>query len=280
MVRRTAWAQREWRQLAGLVLLGLILTVWHHAAERQGRIAAPENAARAALRPLQVGVARSCRALSEVADSVLNMGALARENRQLRDRVEELEAVRLKTQQYYLENKRLRDQLGLPPEPAPETIPAEVIGHTGTGLGRRLKIAAARGSRLYVGDLVRTPAGLVGRVERSDGRTAEVLLLTDPQSVVSAYVPRSAAQGMLYGPDSRGGDGGLLQLVWLDRSADVREGDAVLSTGDGQIYPKGLPLGRVVTVGREMAGAVSKRALVEPFVDPTSLEFVQVLRPS
>ncbi len=89
-------------------------------------------------------------------------------------------------------------------------------------------------------------AGVIGQIIEVSANTSTVRLITDENSGVSAMVQSTRAQGILQGqPD------GTLRLEYVATDADVQEGDIIVTSGIGGVYPKGLPLGTVSTVVRE-----------------------------
>ena len=89
-------------------------------------------------------------------------------------------------------------------------------------------------------------AGVIGQIIEVSANTSTVRLITDENSGVSAMVQSTRAQGILQGqPD------GTLRLEYVTTDADVQEGDIIVTSGIGGVYPKGLPLGTVSTVVRE-----------------------------
>ena len=126
-----------------------------------------------------------------------------------------------------------------------------------------------------------TARGLVGTVSRISSRTASVTLLTDDQSAVSATVLGSEAAGIV-----RRGQGprAPLRLVRVPKEAIVQVGDTVVTAGwrsrrFSSLYPPGILIGRVTSVGRADTDLFTQVQL-EPFADLSSLEAVLVLVPS
>lgn len=103
---------------------------------------------------------------------------------------------------------------------------------------------------LYVGDRevrrqqpVVTDAGLVGRVVVPAGRYAKVQMITDRSASVGAMIERTRRQGVV-----RGGKQGFLELDFVPLQEEVRVGDRVLTAGIDGVYPRGIPIGTVVSV--------------------------------
>jgi rod shape-determining protein MreC len=99
-----------------------------------------------------------------------------------------------------------------------------------------------------------------------------VLPLTDRLAGVGAMISRTLAKGILKGTGES-----QCQLSYLDYGADVREGDLVVTSGDSEIFPRGLVLGHVVSIARDPRYS-SLTATIEPAVafDRLSAVYVRI----
>jgi rod shape-determining protein MreC len=120
------------------------------------------------------------------------------------------------------------------------------------------------------GSAVASADGLVGRVILTEGSYAKVQLITDRASGVGAMVERTRRQGIVRGA---GRDG--LALEYVPLQADVQVGDRVLSSGTDGLYPRGVPIGTVVSV--EPGGDLFHAIRLAPAVDFGLLDQVFVL---
>lgn len=114
-----------------------------------------------------------------------------------------------------------------------------------------------------------TPQGVVGKIAAAYRHTAQVLLLTDPSSGAGGLVQSSGVQGIL-----RGMSHGLCEMRYVMDDEKVVPGDAVLTSGLDQIYPRGLMMGTVI---RAQDGNIYKQIEVRPAVDLNRLEEVLVM---
>lgn len=91
-----------------------------------------------------------------------------------------------------------------------------------------------------------SPEGVVGRVLRYSLNAATVLLITDPNSRIPVIAEKNRAQGILKGegPDRE------LSLEYVPQGVPVEEGEILVTSGLEEIFPKGLPVARVTSVGR------------------------------
>jgi rod shape-determining protein MreC len=144
---------------------------------------------------------------------------------------------------------------------------------------RTVTIDAGRSSGIREDMTVLNNDGLVGRVISTTRTTAVVLLVLDTDSVVGGRLGSNMEIGFLRG---RGvtGDRGRLDLDLVDHSVSPAKGDVVVTWGsqNGVPYVAGIPIGKVESVystPREQA----KHAVIDPFVDFTSLDVVGVVVP-
>ena len=94
--------------------------------------------------------------------------------------------------------------------------------------------------------------GVVGQVNSVVGRYANVTLVADSRSAIDAMIERTGARGIVHGTGER--NRYSAQVEYLQRTDDVRVGDAVVTSGLGCRYPAGLLLGRVASVTRREFG--------------------------
>lgn len=157
-------------------------------------------------------------------------------------------------------------------------VPARVVAMgPAQSFSRTVTIDAGTSSGVHPDMTVLNNEGLVGRVIRADRSTATVLLAVDRESVVGGRLASDMEVGFVRG---RGdvGDDGRLDLDLVDRSVTPAEGDTVVTWGSkhGRPYVSGVPIGRVESV-YSSPRELSKRAVVEPFVDFSALDVVGVV---
>jgi rod shape-determining protein MreC len=173
------------------------------------------------------------------------------------------------------ENRQLRELLGLRGRLPPGFVSAEVVRIPGRGVQGLFQLTAGQAAGIRSGAPIVTPSGLVGRVRTVDDRTSFGIDWMHPQFRASAMT----LEGDIYGiVEPRRGPGGepLLALTGTPRHADLEEGALIVTSGHGGVYPRGIPIGRVV--GRESGGASWQRSyLVQPLVSPSEMAYVLVL---
>jgi rod shape-determining protein MreC len=199
-----------------------------------------------------------------------------RENERLRAEIARLRQDAQRYRSAFEENRRLRRLLQLRLDMPVESLAAEVVARDPSPFFRvvRLAITTQDAPRLRVGMPVITYDGVVGQINSVVGRYANVTLVADSRSAIDAMVERTGARGIVHGTGER--NRYAAQVEYLQRTDDVRVGDAVVTSGLGCRYPPGLFLGRVSAVTRREFGLYQEVELT-PAVDFSRLQEVLVL---
>jgi rod shape-determining protein MreC len=187
------------------------------------------------------------------------------QNRELRQQLADMQRLRDEATQLRNTNARLRAVLGLTIDPPLPMVTAQVITDArGPFANSRLADAGSEHG-VAIGNPVMSDHGLVGRVVGVTRGASRVLLLTDMSSRTPVMVERTNARAILTG------DGGAHPAMAYMRGVDpVKVGDRVLTSGDGGVFPRGLPVGVVV---RGMDGGWR----VKLDCDDAPIDFVRIL---
>jgi rod shape-determining protein MreC len=198
-------------------------------------------------------------------------GQLLDENRRLRRDVEELRLRLLRLGDVEQELSRLGDAVRYSAPLLGEIRAVDVVYADYASWLRSLMLYT--GSQpAAVNQPVLSSAGLVGRVVVVAGPYAKVQLITDRAASVGAMILRTRRQGVVRGS---GQEGGGLSLEYVPASVDVRPGDSVLTAGIDGVYPRGIPVGTVVSV--EAGGQLFHKIRLAPAVDLGALDQVYLL---
>lgn len=172
-----------------------------------------------------------------------------------------------------LENGRLNALFDFKQKTSYKVIAARVIGSSADDWSSVVIIDKGRSQGIKSGYVTVGYKGLIGRVIEAGSGTSKVMLINDPNLSVSAVVQRSRQEGLVSGSLS-----GSLVMRYLPLESDIGISDTVITSGLSQVYPKGIPIGKVVSVGYEFSG-LSRYALLKPFVELSHLEEVLVIIP-
>ena len=143
-----------------------------------------------------------------------------------------------------LELARLRHLMDLRATSIGKTVAARVVGKDPSQVGQSITID--KGSKSGIGrDMtIITSDGVVGRVISSTDYFSVVQLIIDSQSAVGFIVRSSRKLGIL-----KGTGGAELEMEFIEDDNEIKQGDELITSGQDQIYPKGLSLGVVLSVG-------------------------------
>jgi rod shape-determining protein MreC len=236
------------------------------------------------LAPLQHGLRTGGIESGDFWERLREAERLQEENEQLREMVDYLTAENLRYQEIKRENDELRELLGLSERyPDLELLYTEVIGRDPGALRQTLRVAwAPREDRRVVvreGMPVVSPAGLVGQVVQVYPNAADVLLITDISSRVSAVIQNDdRPTGVV---DGRWQAGTRLLMRFIPQGAAVQEDDWVVTSGlrlppfEEKAFPPGIPIGKVLWV--ELTPDMHQEAELLPAVDFDRLERVMIV---
>ncbi len=203
---------------------------------------------------------------SMIAQTIRNVRELAsirEQNAELRESNDRLLQWQALAQRLEAENKSLRSLLALVPEPGAQFVTARVVGDVGGAFAQSVIITAGLSSGVKKGQVVMTGEGLVGRVTQAGNASSRVLLITDINSRIPVLVGEAGNRAILAGDnDARP------KLLYLNQNA-AAPGDKVVTSGDAEAFPPGIPIGQVAEVG-------DGNVAVELFVARDKLQYVRV----
>lgn len=150
-----------------------------------------------------------------------------------------------------------------------DTVIAEIIWKSFPVHSQSLVIGLGEYAGIRRDAAVLTQDGLVGRVYTTTLSSAEVQLISDPSAAAGALIGDSRLQGIVQGEGEE-----LLSLNYIPSGETVGVGEIVYTSGMDRVYPKGIPIGRILTVERR---GVYQEIRVEPFVDFQRIEEVSVV---
>ncbi len=192
------------------------------------------------------------------------------ENTLLKKQVNELALRRHDWNQVKAENARLRDLLGLRSKVPIETIGARVVSRTPNYLSNVLYLNRGSSHGVDEDDVVMEGSGVLGRVVVVSPNGSQVQLITNSDASVGVMVDRTRSPGVLSGNGSF-----LLDLRYMSNNEPVETGDLIVTSGLDGIYPKGIPIGKVV---ESYKGKSAFREIrVEPLAQLVRVEEVVIL---
>ncbi len=223
------------------------------------------------LRPLQIAGQGTANWIKGFRDNYDTLTGFRSENERLRKRVQVLEVERQRLLEAEATNRRLQQLLDFRNELPGGAITATIIANSATSWFQSCVLNKGSADGVHKGMAVVTPLGVVGKVVTVTGRTAKVLLLTDPNSGIDVLVQRTRSRGIVSGSLDSG-----TVLKYMKRSEDIQEGDRLVTSGLDGVFPKGLLVGTVIKVRKQNRG-LFQSVEVWPAVQAARVEEVLVV---
>ena len=265
------------------MLLSLVLITVYFRESASGGLHGVQGTGASVLRPFEVGADRVAAPFRDSYGWFAGLIHAKSENARLRAQLDTLRSEAIQNANAAQQVDELRRQLkyvGLPRFPQDYNyVSTDVMSRSPSEFQQQVGIAAGSTSGIRVNDPVVTADGLVGKVSKVAGHTAQVTLLTDANLDVSAIDVQHQSTGLV----SHGEGPSTLTLDRVQKSQVLREGDTIVTQGWkvgplSSLYPYGIPIGTV-------SGATNSEvdlywnAQVAPFVHFDSLHSVLVLVP-
>lgn len=182
--------------------------------------------------------------VNQWAQQLFRADDVSRELQELRSQVTRLQAEQVRVRELLEENRRLRSLLGLAQTLPFPSLGAEVIGIGGSNWFHTVLVNKGEQDGVPLGAPVISHHGLVGRVWEVRARTSIVLLLTDRHSAVGVSLTgHPGVHGIVKGTGRA-----WCELVHLSRHVVPRKGEVLVTSGLGGVFPKGIPVGEVISV--------------------------------
>jgi rod shape-determining protein MreC len=274
--------RRRRAALAVFVGLSVVLLTAYFGESPGGILHALQRGTQEALAPVETGASKALKPLRDLFGWFGDTLDAKDENEKLRNEVEQLRGQLAEAQTARRDAQQLRGLVGLARQEGfpdgTEPVSARVIARSPTVWYSSVKIDKGSGDGIRRNQPVIAAGGLAGKVTRVTGGTAEVTLITDASSAVSAQVMPDGANGIVK-PEVGQPEDLLLDFVQKDRR--VTEGTTVVTSGFTSsrvesLFPRGIPIGRVVKVDLDEV-ELYQRVHIRPFADLRGMDFVQVL---
>ncbi len=261
------------RQIKALLLFGVVLVlVLMLIVATVGRqeFNAPHKFALEIIGSAQTGVTRVTGFFSSIWDDYLALVDVHKENVRLREEVKKFKATNNEYREAVANNVRLSKLLGLKETLPPPTLTARIVGKDPSLWFRTVIIDRGSSDGVKQGMPVVTVEGIVGQIMSTSPHYAKVLLASDPNSAIDVLIQNSRIQGIIKG------DGDDYQLNYVLKNCEVKEGDAIVTSGLGGVFTKGLPVGTVTKVTKSRRG-MFQEITIRPAVDFTQLEHLIII---
>lgn len=208
--------------------------------------------------------------ISSLPDQIFKARKMSQELRQLRSEIAQLQSEQWRLRELIEENRRLRKLLGLADAISQPYISAEVLAIGGSNWFHTMVVNKGSNDGVKQGAPVICHKGLVGRVWEARTHHSIVLLITDRHNAVGVELTgHKGVYGILKGTGRK-----WCELVHLSRHVTPKEGEVLVTSGLGGVFPKGIPVGKVISVD---TSTEPPRTVVSPFFRLQELREVIIL---
>lgn len=202
----------------------------------------------------------------------LDLVHVRQEDARLKAQIEQLKLEQASLAEDARQGQRLDQLLGFQHHYIYKTVPAQVIGASGTEQSRTLYIDKGSQDGVAPDMPVVTADGIVGRLRDVFDHKSLVLLVSDPTSGVGAVLETTRTRGIL-----KGAPFGQVQVINVSPDDRIKPGDRIVTSGGDQIFPRGLPVGTVERVMPDPDRDPLVDLLVRPAANLSRLEEVLVI---
>ncbi len=237
-----------------------------------------ENAFNTLLSPVQKVTTSASEGVGGFFNFLFEMRDYKEVNDALTKRIADLEQNYRSAEEIAAENAHLKALLELKEETyeGHNATGAKIIGWSSDNWYNAYTIDKGSLHGIKAQDMVVTERGLVGQVQEVGLNWARVSTIIDSASTVGGCVVRTGDVAMLDGDLALGKDG-YCKLNFVNKQAEIVVGDLIETSGLGDVFAAGIPLGRVTELHADSTG-VNQYAVVEPAVDFANTRYVLVLR--
>lgn len=241
MIGSASWSPRAPSIVARFVVfaaLSVLLMMLDHRGHHLERIRAGLSVV---LSPIQAVVALPIRAGSWVVEFIGGDRAMRERYERLSSELPMLKARLEKLEALEAENNHLRQLLGSAARVAERALVAELVEVGREPFTRQITIARGSGDGLFVGQPVIDAHGIMGQVAEVGVYRSRATLITDPGHAIPVQVNRNGLRTIAFGV----GNTDYVEVRYLTSSADIKEGDLLVSSGIGGTFPFGYPVAQV-----------------------------------
>lgn len=241
-----------------LLVVSLVLVIVYAREGDEGPLHAMQDTTSSAVSPISSVGASAGSLAASASNSVEDLTADGATMSQLQQNNATLSQMVIELEEYRQEAQRLESLIGLHDAYGFTSVASRVTGYSSDSYNRIITIDAGSASGVSTGLPVMGTTGVVGQVVSTSSYSSQVRLINDAQSGVAVMLQSSRAEGILTGSVE-----GVLYLEGVDEGVEVKEGDAVITTGLGGGYFRGLVVGTVSKV-EQRQGDATRTIVVTP----------------
>ena len=202
----------------------------------------------------------------------IDLRHVRQQNQDLQDTVDRLRLEQAALLEDARQGQRLQTILNFQQKYLYATLPAQIIGTSGSDQSRVLTLDKGKNAGLTRDMGVITVDGIVGKIREVFPQSSQVLAINDQSSGAGVILEKTRIRGIL-----RGNAQGQPQIVGILKDQRIQPGEKVLTAGGDQIFPRGLPVGVVEKVVDDPDRDGFINVIVKPFTNLDRLDEVLVI---
>ncbi len=263
--------------ILGVIIL-LLFWIMFVTADHKSNEGSIEYFLHSAVDPLENGLSLMIGFFQKNIKNILEFHHTQGENKKLKKINNYLLTKQLQFDALKSENKRLRKALEFKNTQTHDLIVAEVIAINPTNWSATLTINRGRNLNIKKNMAVIVPEGVIGRINEVRDYSAEVILITDPRqgNIIGGIIARTKALVLISGKGKQNRFC-LVQPAGDSHFTDLKKNDLVTTAENSDIFPRGLPIGRVVKLNKRSEKVINQ-ALIKPIANLTKLQHVYIVR--
>ena len=259
-----------------LAAVALMFGMMLYSASGDGVHNIPRNLLEMVTTPFQQAGAFLSNTVGGWFEGIVSFGNLVQENEDLKKQIAELNQQMVDYEKLKDENEELKAIAGIKEMyPDYDVLPAQVVSRDASDRASSFIIDRGELHGVSLNDPVITANGLVGIVTQVGPISSRVKTILSPEIDVSAFDVKTAQLGIVSG-DYTTAQSGIAKMEILAENTDIEEGSMIVTAGASGLYPKGLPIGTVVSISSQENG-ITQVAVIDPFEDPAHVTTVQVV---
>ena len=264
------------KQIISLISLILIITAFITAG-KNSKIPIIQDAVNFIVAPVQKITSSITLWVSEKAENITRSIDYEKENKELKERVELLEAENKRLSLFEERNKVLSGLLDISQKYSSlDTTGALIIGKDPGNWYNNFTVDKGTKHDIEPNMVLISTDGLIGKITSSDYLSSKAQSILDSRSSISAMSLRTGDLGVVKGDYSLM-NSGLCRMEYIDPDAEIIEGDEIITSHLSDIYPAGLSIGYVKEI-KVSSNGLTKYAIIEPHVDFKHLDTVLIIK--
>lgn len=222
--------------------------------------------------PVLKAITTPVRSVDHLVDEYINLINVKRRNAELTRRLERLQLENEKIVELEKENQRLKGLLQLKEQKTNDLVAANITGEDVMNWFKCVIIDKGRSAGIKEKMPVITPAGVVGQAVEVNMWHSKVMIINDTNSAIDIYITGKHTRGIVEGTGQT-----VVKLKYVQKNDDVEVGDKLITSGKDGIYPRGLPVGIVISVNKNQPGLFADIDVM-PFNNFKKLDEVLVVK--